>query len=879
MKRHYSAPNHLHGFEIGPREKYGLAILLALTFAATPEGQQKARHPGIGRLEEGAAVIPTLQLLRPAGVWVDVPGRPRDMVLSQDGRFLYVKNLSRSQHLSLAVIDVDRRELVQLLEDSNEAHSYHGIALSGDGRRLYTSVDESGIWEAKVGPDGKISWSRKIALQARPDKTYLGAGGIALDDEKNLAYVCISRANRLAVVDFTSGREVASIPVGVAPYAIVLDRRARLAFVSNWGGRRPGRDERKVDAQGIEILIDERGIASSGTVSEVDLRRQKQIAEIPTGLHPTELALDQKQGLLYVCNANEDTVSVVDFAQRKVIETINVRLCADQPFGSAPNALALSPDGLRLFVANGGNNAVAVIRLGHNRRAGADASRVEGFIPTAWYPARVIIRGDRLYVANLKGWGSLDRPAEQKGFHVRDVLGTITMVKVPDTETLASYTRGVYQDANLPQALRALEKANSKTAPIPVPQRTGEPSLFEHVVYIIKENRTYDQVLGDMTQGNGDPSLCIFPRNVTPNHHALAEEFVLLDNFYCNSLYSADGHAWITEANTTDYMEKSRANLVWGDNPLSYSSSGFLWTHILNHGLSFENFGEYAYTDYQPETASYSDIYSRRLKGKSPVRFRQRMSIAALRPYTVKDFPGWNLNVPDSLRADIFLRKLKEHERSGSFPNFTILYLPNDHTAGTRENMPTPRSYLADNDLALGRCIEAISKGRFWKNTCVFVVEDDPQDGFDHVDGHRSVALVVSPYTRRRSAVSTRYNQTSLVRTIELILGIRPMTQFDAMAPHMWDVFQTQADLTPYTARPAQVPLLEMNPPAAQLKGRARYWAERSKQQDFERVDAADEETLNRILWHNMKGVDARFPEEFTNWGRKRKSGLPLNRE
>jgi hypothetical protein len=444
------------------------------------------------------------------------------------------------------------------------------------------------------------------------------------------------------------------------------------------------------------------------------------------------------------------------------------------------------------------------------------------------------------------------------------------MLDIPSAETLASYTGRVYEDANLPQVLRGLEKASVKIDSVPVPRRTGEPSLFEHVVYIIKENRSYDQVLGDMSQGNSDPSLCIFPRTVTPNHHALAEEFVLLDNFYCNSLYSADGHAWITEANTTDYMEKSRSNLVWGDNPLAYSSSGFLWTHILNHGLTFENFGEYAYTDYRPKTASYSDIYSGRLKGKFPVRFDQKLSIPALRSYTMKDFPGWNLNIPDSLRADIFLRKLKEHERSGSFPNFTILYLPNDHTSGTKENMPTPRSYLAENDLALGRCIEGISKSRFWKNTCIFVVEDDPQDGFDHVDGHRSVAFVVSPYTKRHSVISTRYNQTSLVRTVELILGIPPMTQFDAMAPPMWDIFQAQADLTSYTARAAQVPLLEMNPPAAKLKGRARYWAEKSMQQNFVRVDAADEETLNRILWHAMKGLDARFPAEFTNQNRAR---------
>jgi DNA-binding beta-propeller fold protein YncE len=839
------------------------AILAACTEPGGPSLEQKNRSERrVGRHADGAVVAPTLQTLRPAGFSVEIPGRPRDLALSPDGRFLFVKNLSPSRHLNLSVIDVARRAVIQALDDPTQTHSFHGMAVSRDGRALYTTTDEGWVREANIAPNGSLSWGRKLAVAPRPDKSYSGLGGIALDEERKLAYVCVSRANRLAVIDLVAGREVGSIPVGVAPYTVIL--HSRFAYVSNWGGRRPQAGERQSDAQGIAALVDERGIASSGTISVVDLNAGRQVAEVATGLHPTGMALDQRANILYTANANDDSVSVIHLGLRKIIETIGVRPDPKQPFGSAPNALALSSDGNYLYVANGGNNAVAVIRVGMGSRKGAEGSRVEGFIPTGWYPAAVIFRDGKLFIANLKGWGSLDRPEGQKGFHVSNLLGTITVVDVPERGDLALYTQRTKEDAGVALALRASEKSVPDAKAVPLPRRPGEPSVFDHVVYVIKENRTYDQILGDLTQGNGDASLCIFGREITPNHHALAEEFVLLDNFYCNSLYSADGHAWITEANASDYMEKSRANLVWGNNPLSYSSSGFLWTHVLNHGLTFQNFGEFDYASYEPAGMTYVQIFNALLQGKVSIRLKQNVGIAPLRAYTVDGYPGWNLDLPDTLRADIFIKKLKEYEASGSFPNFIILYLPDDHTAGTAEGKPTPRAYLAQNDLALGRSIEALTRSRFWPKTCIFVVEDDPQDGFDHVDGHRTVAFVISPYTRRRAVISERYNQTSMVRSIELILGLPPMTQFDAMSPAMWEVFMEKADLTPYTAKPARVPLAEVNPPRKALGGGARYWAEKSRRLNLARVDAADEGTLNRILWHAMKGAGARYPEEFT---------------
>jgi len=835
-----------------------LHIVFAALFALFAHAQSGLR------LEDGSRLAPTLQKLRPAGRSIDLPGRPRDMVLSPDGRFAYVKNLTRRQRLALTVVDLREGKIVQTLEDTREAHSHHGIALTRDGRRLYTTVEAGSLWEASVAEDGRIAWTRKIALRPRRDKTYLGPGGIALDEERMRAYVCVSRTNSLAVVDLRTGRQTGDIAVGVAPYAVALDPKGERAYVSNWGGSRPKRKDLKADAQGLGILVDSRGVASSGTVSCIDLRSRRVVAELPTGLHPTALALDAAAGLLFVANANEDTVSVVDTAKLRVRDTVSVRPDPKQPFGSAPNALALAPDSRSLYVCNGGNNAVAVLGLA----GGEAAPRLDGFIPAAWYPAAVTARAGSLYVLNMKGWGSFDTPAGQKGFHVRDVLGTLSVVELPDAGGLAAHTRQVREDSNVPLALRALERGGAGAAPAPLPARPGEPSLFDHVVFVIKENRTYDQILGDLGRGNGDPALCIFGREITPNHHALAEEFTLLDNFFCNSLYSADGHAWLTEANTTDYMEKAKANSVWGNNPLSYSSSGFLWTHVLNHGLTFENFGEYDYASFKPKRVTYGEIYRGLKAGKIPI-FAQNIGIAALRPYSVRDFPGWNLDIPEAVRVEAFLRRLKEHEASGSLPSFTILYLPNDHTSGTAEGKPTPRAYLADHDLALGRAVEAISRSRFWPKTCIFVVEDDPQDGFDHVDGHRTVAYVISPYTRRGAVVSTRYNQTSMLRSIELILGLEPMTQFDAMSPAMWDVFQSQPDLTPYTAKPARITLDTVNPPRRALQGKALYWAKKSMEQELTRVDEAEEDTLNRILWHAQKGYDTPYPVAFTNAGRK----------
>jgi YVTN family beta-propeller protein len=591
------------------------------------------------------------------------------------------------------------------------------------------------------------------------------------------------------------------------------------------------------------------------------------------------LVLSADGSLLYCANANSDSVSVIATGNATVRETISVRPDPALPYGSAANALALSPDGRRLFVANGGNNAVAVVALPEGARTN---SQLEGFLPADWYPGGVATDGRFVYVANVKGVGSRNDAATAAARSVHSFLGTLSKLSVPEPESLSKLTAQVQEDARVPHILRAWEQARSGQPPRPVPRRVGEPSVFQHVIYVIKENRTYDQIFGDLPQGNSSPALCIFGRAVTPNHHALAEQFVLLDNFYCNGVNSADGHAWATEGHVADYLEKSFGGTTrsypWGDDALSYSATGFIWDNVLLHGLSFRNYGEMDYAETIPAGASWLTVYRDFVNGTRTIQFSQNIGIEPLQPYSVAGFPGWNMRIPDVLRAERFIQDVQAAELTGNWPDFTILYLPNDHTTGTSPGSPTPRAQVADNDLALGRAIDAFSHSRFWSNSVFFVIEDDPSDGFDHVDGHRSIGLVVSPYTKRGAVVSEFYNQTAVLHTMEQILGIPPMNQMDALSPLMTACFTANPDFRPYTALPNTIPLDEMNPGTAGLPSRERYWARQSLAQNFAQFDRANEDTMNRILWHSVKGVNTRYPSRLAGAHGKglRKLGLKL---
>ncbi len=832
-------------------------VVLMMLCTVVASAQHKA--PRVGAQSPDSHLVATAQLIRPAGESVQFAGRPVDMVLSPDGNTLYVKD-----NRGLVVLDVHKWQVRQELPFGRGGSSMHGIAVAPNGRRVYLTNAASQIREAVVEADGRVQWARSIDL---PQAEVGGEGypcGIALNADGSVAYVALSRDNSLVVVHLSDGRVLSRIPVGVAPFGVKVSRDGSRAYVSNWGGRRPRDGDKTAPSSGTQTVVDARGVAASGTVSVVDVRNSRVIAEIEVGLHPCGLALDEPRNRLYVANANSDTVSVIDTGNLRVLETISVRPDASLPFGSMPNALALSPDGSTLYVANGGNNAVAVVRLDHRR----NRSRVEGFIPAGWYPGAVLVQEKTLFVANIKGLGSRNPDADQKGWNVYRFLGTVNRVALPDRRQLQRYTAQVKRDARVPQILRAWEKAQSGKKPVPVPEKLGEPSVFEHVVYIIKENRTYDQVFGAIGKGASEPSLCMFGREVTPNHHALAEQFVLLDNFYCNGVNSADGHAWATEGNASGYLERSfggwTRSYPFGDDPLSYSSSGFLWDHVLMAGLSFRNYGEMDYAEPEPKDATFLDIYRDFVQKTGRIRFTQNIGVENLRRYSCRAYPGWNMRIPDVLRAEVFLKELREFEQRDFFPNLVIIYLPQDHTSGTQPGMPTPRAHVADNDLALGRIVEGLSKSRFWSKMCIFVIEDDPQDGFDHVDGHRSLCLVISPYTKRGAVVSEFYNQTSVLHTICRILGVPPMNQMVAMAPVMTTCFTDTPDFTPYTALPNRVPLDELNPPLSSLnRQEERYWALRSLHLPLDKPDLCNEDLLNRIIWHAVRGVDAPYPDHY----------------
>lgn len=803
------------------------------------------------KVSEGT--LPTLQLLKPAGQQISFGGRPVDMAVAPDGKTVYLKD-----DRGLVVLDADTWKLKQELKFEEGGGSMTGLAVNRAGTRVYATTAQNLLCEARVEPGGPLVWERKILLPGPNEQGNSHACGIALDADETTAYVCLSRNNSLAVVDLKEGKRLKEIPVGIAPFGVVLSSDGKRAYISNWGGRTPKEGGRKAGSSGTDVSVDERGVADSGTVSVVDLEAGREIAQMDVGLHPCGLVLSKDGSYLYVANANSDTVSVIDVQKWQVLETINVRPKPDLPFGSMPNALALSEDGKTLYVANGGNNAVAVVALTAQGR-----SRVLGFIPAGWYPGAVAVQGKTLYIANIKGVGSRNKRADQKGWHVYWALGTVNKVPVPNSRQLASYTSQVLKDARIPQALKAYEKSLTDKKPVPVPAKLGEPSVFEHVVYIIKENRTYDQLFGDLKQADGDPELCIFGRQVTPNHHALAEQFVLLDNYYCNGVNSADGHAWSTEGNVTGYLERSFGGFtrtyVWGDDALSYSSSGFVWDGVLMAGLSFRNYGEMDYAEPVPANVSWEAIYKDFIEKTNKITFTQNIGIETLKRYSHRDYPGWNMRIPDVLRAERFLQDLKAAEQKGEWVNFAIIFLPNDHTSGTQPGAPTPRAQVADNDLALGRIVEAITKSKFWRKTCIFVIEDDPQDGFDHVDGHRSICLLISPYTKRGVVISEFYNQTSVLHTMQRILGVPPMNQMNALAPLMTACFTDKPDYTPFTALPNEIPLDEMNPSLRSQSGKAFFYAKKSVRLPLEKFDMANEDLMNRILWHSVKG-EAPYP-------------------
>ncbi len=859
-----------------------LLLLLLCIAANTASAQDKS----VEGSNPGTYVTP-VAVITPAGHRIDLAGmRPQVLVLSPDRKSLITSGKTNK----LIVINPDTNEVTQTIDfpskeqttepdisspnilkpDSAALVSYTGLVYTKDGKRVYMSNVGGSIKVFSVAADGMHASSHTIPLPdaKAPRRAQEIPSGIAIDEEAGKLFVCGNLSNSLIEINLPDGKVERKFPVGVAPYDVVVHKNK--AYVSNWGGRIPSEGDLTGPAgRGTTVRVDPiRHIANEGTVSIVDLKTGT-IETTLVGLSPSDLALSPDGKYLVCANTNSDTLSILSTDTGKVVETVWVNAKQSDLYGAAPNALAFNAEGDTLFVANGSQNAIAVMSFDPDDKGD---TRLKGLIPVGWYPGAIVYDPSRkqIGVANLKGLPSKPSMKESSaGFNSHQHNGSISIVPVPNAEQLAilseqvskNMRRSAIRDAALPPRLNQ--------PPRPIPQRIGEPSVIEHVVYVIKENRTYDQVLGDIERGNGDPGLCIFGRNITPNQHRLAEQFVLLDNTYCCGILSADGHQWSTSALSTAYLEKSFAGFPrsypdgMGEDEadaLAYSPAGFIWDNAVLHRKSIRNYGEFMmpkvrYREVGKKgTPDYMSCF-RTWKGADEVVFASAPAIESIRDFSPSTYVGWSMQVPDQVRADFILKELAEFEQKGSYPSLTLICLPNDHTSGTSAKFPTPASSMADNDLAFARIVEGLSHSKFWPKMAIFGIEDDPQAGWDHVSGYRTTAYCISPYARREQTVSTRYNTTSVLRTIEQILGMPPMNQFDAGATPMFDCFQELPNFTPYESVASNVPLDQLNSPTSAIVDPIRRkFAEKSATINFVEIDHAPEDLLNRILWNAMRG-------------------------
>jgi DNA-binding beta-propeller fold protein YncE len=863
----------------------------AATSTVTPDFYATVAPVGYGT---NGFIAPDNQVVSPAGTLVQLPGiRPNALALSPDGRLLAVSGSAHELLVADPLTGKVRRQVpfpaprenldaaagsaLVLGPNLNDKSSFTGVAFSRDGSRIYVSNVNGDIKVFGV-TNGTVSALFSIPLPRAdmPDRKMDVPCGVAVSADGRTIYVALNVANQLVELNAISGKILRSWNVGVAPFDVKL--AGGKIYVSNWGGRRPDATSPAgpIGRNGT-VRVDSRSVASEGSVSVIDPEGDSPPVEIITGRHACGLAVSPDGKYVAVANAGEDTVTVLETRLERVVETICARQDPGDLFGAQPNALAFDKHGGKLFVCNGSQNAVAVFRFQPGR------SQLLGLIPVGWFPGSVAFdsRRDRLDVANIISVTTTPERALKgnrgsRGFNTKQWYGSLSVVPVPSDRELKRLTRVALANLRYPLLAQAKLPPRENRPPVPVPQRVGEPSVFQHVIYFIKENRTYDQVLGDVSEGNGDANLCVYGERVTPNQHKLAHDFTLLDNTYCSGIMSAEGHQWTDSGLANDYIQRAfsgwpRSYPGAGGDPhgydaMAYSSAGFIWDDARAHGKTFADFGEFTTPhhvwkgNHKPQSG-WLEFYRDFTTHSNAIESYAEIGLPDLAACVETNYLGFDLNVPDAFRAAQFIRDLGQFEAAGNMPNLLVVWLPDDHTSGTRYGSPRPEAQVADNDLALGKIVEAVSHSIFWTNTCIFSIEDDPQDGWDHVSGYRTTAYVASAYTKRHAVVHTQYNQTSLLRTMELILGIPPMNQFDATATPMFDCFMDTPDFTPFDAAANQVPLDEMNPNPKQIKdARLRRDAIVSARLPLEKEDECPEDVFNRVLWRAAKGSQAEYP-------------------
>lgn len=800
-------------------------VILSLCSLASATAQDKAAREPIrlpGMQGKNQILLPTQWSLAPVGKQVKLGDFPVHLELHPGGEYAAILHSGYADH-EVVILSLKTEQIISRVTFKE---TFYGLAWSPDGKKLWVSGASEGVVHQLSFAEGYLTSPKQFRVSDIEAAGVVGSVTTSADGAE--VFACETYGTKFAVLDANNGATLRSTAFGEGdyPYTATLSPSGEQILVSLWGG---------------------------SAIAVLDRKSLEVKTRWKTPSHPTEMLFSPKGDVLYVACANSNEVACLDPATGAIQEVIWSALYPKTANGSTPNSLALSPDGKVLLVANADNNNVAMFDVSTPKRASS-----LGFIPVGWYPTSVRFTADskQILVCNGKGLMSKNNasgpnPLQDKPASVREYIGslfrgTLSIIDAPGPAEMAKYTKTAFACSPL---LKDDAARNAKReADNPIPAKVGDKSPIKHCIYIVKENRTYDQVFGDMPEGNGDKNLCIFGEQVTPNHHALARDFVLLDNFYVESEVSADGHEWTMAAYATDFVEKSWPLSYRPGNPtkskIGYPSEGnlqiatpaggYFWDRCKEAGVSYRSYGEFIQNGATPDDPSTAKVAT--LEGHFDSKFR-----------------GYDLDYPDVKRTDRFLEELAEFEAKDEMPSFIVLRLGNDHTYGTRPGKRTPTAMVADNDLALGKFVEGVSKSKFWKDTAIFVVEDDAQNGSDHVDAHRTVALVISPYTKRRYVDSTMYSTSSMLRTMELILGLKPMSQFDAAAMPMYESFTAKPDLTPYAHKPANVDLNAINAATA-------WGAAKSVEMDFSKEDAADDLLLNDIVWRSVRGENSPMP-------------------
>jgi len=796
--------------------KIMLKILFAFIAAASilPVLSQNIEQ----QLSKKRVRLPNGWHLSPAGRTFPLGDLPLNIAVSKSKKYLAVTNNGQSIQ-SIQLIDPTTEKV---LHNVIIPKSWYGLKFSADEKFLYASggndnwIFKYAIINNKLRLKDSIILGKKWPVKISP-------AGIEIDDVAKLMYVVTKENNSLYIINLTDKRIIQQLELVKEAYACLLSPDKKELYISSWGGDK--------------VLV-------------YDTKQRKLIREVLVGDNPNELLLDKMGNYLYVANANDNSVSVIDVKKRKVLEVLNAALYPDAPAGSTSNGLALSADEKKLYVANADNNCLAVFDISAPGR-----SKSKGFIPVGWYPTNIKVIGKKIFVSNGKGFSSFPNPDGPNPASVKQELvvrhlgdtsatvrpgyigglmkGTMSIIDEPSEATLAIYSKAVY--TNTPYTKES-EMTSVGEAGNPIPMKVGDPSPIKYVFYIIKENRTYDQVLGDMPEGNGDTSLVLFGERITPNQHKLSREFVLFDNFYVDGEVSADGHNWSTSAHATDYLEKNwptsyggRGGTYPGEakREIANPKRGYIWDYCSRAGVSFRTYGEFA-----------DDM---------------KASIPVLENHFCPYYADYNLQVRDTTRFYQWRREFDSLLSVNAVPQFNSLRFGNDHTEGLRRGRPTPFAHVADNDLAVGLFVEYLSKSSIWKESVVFIVEDDAQNGPDHVDAHRTTAYVAGPFVKRGLVDHTMYSTSSMLRTIELILGLPPMSQYDAAATPMFRSFTATPNLTPFISLPSNIDFNEMNTATTAS-------ALLSDQIDLTKEDRVPDMLFSEIIWKAVKGEHSEMP-------------------